>query len=300
MNPTTIKDTLTYIAVSIVPILVLILTIMQYRLQKRQTELENISKIIQSNNSGDNYIDIDNSIHYHMQMEADYSEQNYLLKRKLENLEYLNKLFNKLSPIVLVFIYGLNLINYLLPFPKYPSSNALIDNLVKYLKFILLSMYKAVFPTITNFLWLILLLLITLMIRKFILKGLLQKIAGNIALAIIAFSYFKTISLVKEVKVTNLPEISAPSLVAQNQTTSITIQTTEIISSFSPEFIIIFSILSLIFLWTISSHLIDILFESFGETKDFKRLKFLFPRLVFYLFMIIIVFLITLGVKTIQ
>lgn len=297
MNSEIIKESLTYFSISIVPILILVLTVMQYRLQKRQSELENLSQLQQTNTFGNNNnIEVDNSTHYHMNATINYSKKNYQLKRKLENLKYLNKLFKKVSPWVLLFIYALNLVTFIFPFPSYAPSQIPFENLSKYINFIILSIYKAVFPTILNLLWAILLLLITLIIRKFMLKGLFQKSIGNLFLMLIAFLYFKAILLIGEVKITNSHNF-IPNITDIQANTS---QYTDFLSNITPPFLIIFSVLSLLSLDTIAFYLIQFLFESFGKTKDFKRLSILIPRLLFYLFMLLLIVILSLGIQTIK
>lgn len=295
MKLETIKDVVTYISVAIIPILLFLLTVLQYRLQKRQGELESIKVTNQQAHLRDNYnIDIDQSVHYHIESEQEYSKQSYRLNRKLENLEYINKYLILFSPYILILIYVLNLLSFIIPFPKYESSQVLLGNLKKYFNFIVSSLYQASFPTIINFLWLIFLLLIILIIRKLISKNFLQKSLGNIGLSFIAYFYFRALTLVQQAQTIDFPSYS---LSIPNLTNN---QIAEIINSLVPQLIIISLVISLISVWFISLHLLQILFESFEEPLDFGLMANLVPRLFFYSFSFLIAILIIQGIQVIQ
>lgn len=185
---------------------------------------------------------------------------------------------------------------FIFPFPSYSPSQIPFENFFKYINFIILSIYKAVFPTILNLLWVILLLLITLIIRKFMLKGLFQKSIGNLFLMLIAFLYFKAILLVGEIKIIKAPNF-IPNITDIQANTP---QYTNFLSGITPPLLIIVPLLFLLLLDTIAFYLIQILFESFGETKDFKRLSILVPRLLFYLLMIILMVILFMGIQIIK
>ncbi|WP_270342732.1 hypothetical protein [Lactococcus lactis] len=295
MKLETFKDIITFFSASVIPIFLFILTVLQYRLQKRQSELENIKNTIQLVQLGDNYnINIDQSNHYGFTEEQEYSKQSYRINRKLENLKYINKYLIIFSPYILILIYVLNLLKFIIPFPKYESSPVLFGNFEKYINFITNSLYKASFPTIVNFLWLIFLLLIILIIRKLISKNFLQKSLGNIGLSVIAYIYFKAFMLVQATNIIDLPTFNLSKLSVTNN------QATDIFSSSFPQLIIISLVLLLLVVWFISFHLIQILFESFEEPLDFGLMSNLIPRLFFYSFSLIIASLIIRGIQVIQ
>lgn len=265
-----------YISISLTPIASLLISILTFINSTKEKELKRDidEKISQKNINGDNIQFID----------MRKNEMNFLIdplenkKEKItiqqQNIDYINSIFSKYSFLILIIIYISNLCKLLFPLPDLPLY--IFDiNRPSIVIFFFTSIFQAFLPTIINILIFIsfscLALALKVLVASFSIKNMFYFIY-NICISLIYFYCFR---LVK-----TIPLDSITFRIPSNETFSFI----NIFNSYIP-FIII---LLLLVLWFFSLTLIEYLFETDLNRPNIKLFKILFPKLGFYLFLLII------------
>lgn len=276
-----LKNIVDYVALSIAPIAGFVISLLTYLNSQKKEELNDKVKkqIHMENTHGNNYYYEDNRKIEVSEKISYLRESQQRLSTRQQNIDYISNGLSRFSFVFLILIYATNLWTYIYPLPNLPLAN--FDNLQESIvSFVAISLYQAMIPTIKNILMLIALMCLVLIVKNLFKKINFASIFSAIIYLIISLVYFLCEKVVGKIDVTRI-DFSF----SQIQ------DFFSYLKSLTP-FIII---LVLIFLWTIATVLIKILFETEYTKPDYKLFKVAIPRIGFLLFLaifpIVIIFL---------
>ncbi|MBX8942286.1 hypothetical protein [Enterococcus faecalis] len=275
-----LKNIVDYLALSIAPIAGFIISLLTYLNSQKKEELnDKVKKQIHMKNiHGNNYYYEDNRKIEVSEKISYLRESQQRLSTKQQNIDYISNGLSRFSFVFLILIYAINLWTYIYPLPNLTLAN--FDNLQKLIVFFAIALYQAMIPTIKNILMLIALMCLVLIVKNLFKKINFASIFSAIIYLIISIVYFLCEKVVGKIDVTR---IGFPFLKTQDFFSYL--------KSLTP-FIIV---LVLIFLWTIATMLIKILFETEYTKPDYKLFKVAIPRIGFLLFLaifpVVIIFL---------
>ncbi|KAJ64866.1 hypothetical protein P787_1870 [Enterococcus faecalis MN16] len=270
-----LKNIIDYIALSIAPIAGFVISLLTYLNSKKEEKLNNQVKkqIHMKNTHGNNFYYEDNRKIEISEKILHLKESQQRLSTKQQNINYISNNLSKFSFVFLILIYATNLWTYIYPLPNFPlipfdnTQNSL-------LLFVTISIYRAMVPTIKNILMLIVLMCLVLIVKNLLKKINFASIFSAILYLIISIVYFLCKNVVAKIDVTRIDFSFSQ------------------IQDYLKSFIIFFVLL---FLWTIATTLIKILFETEHTKPNYKLFKVAIPRIGFFLFLaifpIIIIFL---------
>lgn len=276
-----LKNIVDYVALSIAPIAGFVISLLTYLNSQKKEELSDKVKkqIHMENTHGNNYYYEDNRKIEVSEKISHLRESQQRLSTKQQNIDYISNGLSRFSFVFLILIYATNLWTYIYPLPNLPLVN--FDNAQESIvSFVAISLYRAMIPTIKNILMLIALMCLVLIVKNLLKKINFASIFSAIIYLIISIVYFLCENVVAKIDVTRIDFSFS--------------QTQDFFSYFKSltPFIII---LVLIFLWTIATVLIKILFETEYTKPDYKLFKVAIPRIGFLLFLaifpIVIIFL---------
>ncbi|MDT2692167.1 hypothetical protein P7E30_18585 [Enterococcus gallinarum] len=268
-----LKNIIDYVALSIAPIAGFVISLLTYLNSQKEKKINNQVKkqIHMENTNGNNYYYEDNRKIEVSEKISYLRESQQRLSTKQQNIDYISNGLSRFSFVFLILIYANNLWIYIYPLPNLPFAN--FDNVQESIvSFVAISSYQAIIPTIKNILILIALMCLVLIIKNLFKKINFASIFNAIIYLIISIVYFLCEKVVGRIDVTRI-DFSF----SQIQ------DFFSYLKSLTP-FIIV---LVLIFLWTIATVLIKIVFETEYTKPDYKLLKVAIPRIVFLLFLAI-------------
>ncbi|CAI3498186.1 hypothetical protein CIRMBP1218_02485 [Enterococcus cecorum] len=268
-----LKNIIDYVALSIAPIAGFVISLLTYLNSQKEKKINNQVKkqIHMENTNGNNYYYEDNRKIEVSEKISYLRESQQRLSTKQQNIDYISNGLSRFSFVFLILIYANNLWTYIYPLPNLPFAN--FDNVQESIvSFVAISSYQAIIPTIKNILILIALMCLVLIIKNLLKKINFASIFNAIIYLIISIVYFLCEKVVGRIDVTRI-DFSF----SQIQ------DFFSYLKSLTP-FIIV---LVLIFLWTIATVLIKIVFETEYTKPDYKLLKVAIPRIVFLLFLAI-------------
>lgn len=276
-----LKNIIDYVALSIAPIAGFVISLLTYLNSQKEEKLNNqVKKQIHiENTNGNNYYYEDNRKIEVSEKISYLRESQQRLSTRQQNIDYISNSLSRFSFVFLILIYATNLWTYIYPLPNLPFPK--FDNIQESIvSFVAISLYQAIIPTIKNILILIALMCLVLIFKNLFKKINFASIFSAIIYLIISIVYFLCEKVVGRIDVTRI-DFSF----SQIQ------DFFSYLKSLTP-FIIV---LVLIFLWTIATMLIKILFETEYTKPNYKLLKVAIPRIVFLLFLaifpIVIIFL---------
>ncbi|EHM3060391.1 hypothetical protein [Enterococcus faecalis] len=276
-----LKNIIDYVALSIAPIAGFVISLLTYLNSQKEEKLNNqVKKQIHiENTNGNNYYYEDNRKIEVSEKISYLRESQQRLSTRQQNIDYISNSLSRFSFVFLILIYATNLWTYIYPLPNLPFPK--FDNIQESIvSFVAISLYQAIIPTIKNILILIALMCLVLIVKNLFKKINFASIFSAIIYLIISIVYFLCEKVVGRIDVTRI-DFSF----SQIQ------DFFSYLKSLTP-FIIV---LVLIFLWTIATMLIKILFETEYTKPNYKLLKVAIPRIGFLLFLaifpIVIIFL---------
>ncbi|MGG5307538.1 hypothetical protein IGK38_002207 [Enterococcus pernyi] len=276
-----ITTVITFLATSIVPFASCTISILTYINNRKKKNIDR--QLYQNSINGNNYY-----IEANRNIEV-YSTNNDLvavqerLTIKQQNLKNFSNFFAKYSFIFMIAIYIINSWNLITPLPAYPliSFESSQESL---LGFLASSLYRAIIPTTITLLFLIGLLCFTLVLKNLLLFSNKYTIVPIIYYLITACSYYLSSKAIANIP---LEKINITSDISQKL---------DLFTFFNTFLPFIFLAL-LIVIFGIIIKLIKILFEFEKNKPNIKLLDVFFPRLGFFIGLLLLSFTIILGTQ---